>query len=80
MENNTRISESGYSSLEELPERAQTDSFNIVTQKSVKHFRMSSDETANKLLIRWGETTEAEAMEVEAEVKVNPMAAEKILT
>ena len=61
MENNTRISGSGYSSLERLPEGAQTDSFNIVTQKSVKHYGTSSDETASKLPISWEEMTEAEA-------------------
>ena len=61
MENNTRISESGYSSLEGLLERAQTDSFNIVTQKSMKHYGMSSDETVSKLPIIW-EETEAEAV------------------
>ena len=49
MENNTRISESHYSNLERLPERAETDSFNIVAQKSAKRYRMSSDETASKL-------------------------------
>ena len=38
-----RISESHHSSLERLPERAETDSFNIVAQKSVKHYGMSSD-------------------------------------
>ena len=32
MENNTRINESCYSSLERLPERAETDSFNIKCQ------------------------------------------------
>ena len=77
MENNTRISESGCSGL---PERAQTDSFNIVTQKSVKHCGTSSDETASKRPIRWGETTEAKAMEVEAEVEVDQMVEEKKLT
>ena len=49
MENNMRISESHYSSLERLPERAETDSFNIVAQKSMKHYGMSSNETASKL-------------------------------
>ena len=50
--------------------RTLTDSFNIVTQKSVKHYGMSSDETAFKLPIKWEETTEAKAVEVEAEVEV----------
>ena len=50
MENNTRVSESGYSSLQRLVERAQTDSFNIVTQKFMEHYGMSSDKTASKLL------------------------------
>ena len=72
MGNNTRISESRYSScLERLPERAETDSFNVVAQKSVKHYGMSSDETASKLPTSWEEITKAEAMEVEAEVEVD---------
>ena len=68
MENNTRISESRYSSLERLPERAETDSFNIAAQKSVKHYGTSSDETASKLPTSWEELTKAEAAEVQAEV------------
>ena len=44
MENNTRVSESHYSNPERLPERAKTDSLNIVTQKSVKHYGTSSDD------------------------------------
>ena len=79
MENITRISESSCSSLEGLLERAQTDSFNIVAQKTVKHYRMSSDETASILPTEWGEITMAESMEVEAEVKVDPMVVEKML-
>ena len=71
MENNTRISERCYSSLERLPERAETDSFNIVTQKSMKRYGTSSDETARKHPASWGETTKAEAMEVGAEVEVD---------
>ena len=76
MENNTRISESHYSRLERLPERAETDSFNIVTQKSVKHYGTSSVETASKLPTSWEEITKAkaaevEATEVEAEVEVD---------
>ena len=55
MENNTRISESHYSNLERLSERAKTDSFNIVAQKSVKNYGTSSDETASKLPVSWGE-------------------------
>ena len=58
-----RISESRYSNPERLPERDETDSFNIVAQKSVKHYGMSSDETASELPVSWGEITEAEAME-----------------
>ena len=55
MENNTRISESHYSSLERVPERAETDSFNIVAQKSVKHYGTSSDETASRFPVTWGD-------------------------
>ena len=73
-----RISESRYSSLERLPERAETDSFNIVTQKSVKCYGMSSDETASKLPTSWGEITKAEAMEVEAEVEVDQVLEETL--
>ena len=75
-----RISESRYSSLERLPERAETDSFNIVAQKSMKHYGASSNETASRLRITWGEVTKAEAMEVEAEVEVDQMLAEEMLT
>ena len=71
MENNTRISESCYSSLERLPERAKTDSFNIVAQKSVKHYRTCSSETASRPPITWGEITKAQAVEVKAEVEVD---------
>ena len=78
MENNTRISESRYSNLERLPERAETDSFNIVTQKSVKHYGMSSNETASKLPVSWEEITKAEAMEVEAEVEVDQVLEETL--
>ena len=80
MENVMRISGSGYSNLEGLPERVQTDSFNIVAQKTMKHYGMSSDETASKLPTAWVEITRAKAMEVEAEVEVDSMVAEKILT
>ena len=80
MENNIRISESCYSSLERLPEIAETDSFNIVAQKSVKHYGMSSDETASKLPITWGEITKAKAVEVKAEVDIDQMVAEEMLT
>ena len=73
MENITRISESGYISLERLPERAQTDSFNVVAQKSVKRYGMSSNETASILPTEWEEITRAEAMEAKVEGKVNPM-------
>ena len=34
---------------------------------------MSSDETASKLPVSWGEITKAEAMEVEAEVEVDQL-------
>ena len=78
MENNTRISESCYSNPERLPERAETDSFNIVAQKSVKHYETSSDETASKLPVSWGEITKAEAMEVEAEVEVDQVVEETL--
>ena len=67
-----RISEIHYSSLERLLQQ--------VAQKSVKHYGMSSDETASKLQITWGEITKAEAMEVEAEVEVDQMVAEEMLT
>ena len=60
MENNTRISESRYSNPERLPERAETDSFNIVAQKSVKCYGTSSNETASKPHVLWGEITKAE--------------------
>ena len=73
-----RISESCYSNLERLPERAETDSFNIVAQKSVKHYRMSSDETASKLPVSWEEITKAEAMEVKAEVEVDQVLEETL--
>ena len=73
-----RISESRYSSLERLPERAKTDSFNIVTQKSRKHYGMSSDETASELPTSWEEITEAKAMEVEAEVEVDQVLKETL--
>ena len=66
-----RISESGYSSLERLPERAETESFNIVTQKTVKHNGTSSDETASKLPTSWEEITKAKAAGVEAGVEVD---------
>ena len=79
MENNTRISERCYSNPERLPERAETDSFNIVAQKSMKCYGTSSDETASELPTSWGEITKAEAMEVEAEVKVDQVL-EKTLT
>ena len=72
-----RISESCYSNLEGLPERAETDSFNIVTQKSVKHYGMSSNETASKLPVSW-EEIKAEAMEVKAEVEVNQVVEETL--
>ena len=75
-----RISESCYSSLERLPERAKTDSFNIIAQKSVKCYGMSSDETASRLPITWGEITKAKAVEVKAEVEVDQMVAEEMLT
>ena len=78
MENNMRISESHYSSLERIPERAETDSFNIVAQKSVKCYGTSSDETASKLPASWGEITKAEAMEVEAEVEVDQVLEETL--
>ena len=77
MENNTRISESRYSNPERLPERAETDSFNIVAQKSVKHYGTSSDETASKLPVSWGEIN-AKAMEVEAEVEVDQVVEETL--
>ena len=75
-----RISESCYSSLERLPVRAETEPFNIVAQKSVKHYGTSSDETASKLPITWGEITKAKAMEVKAEVGIDEMVAEEMLT
>ena len=78
MENNTRISESCYCNLERLPERAETDSFNIVAQKSMKHYGTSSDETASKLSVSWEEITKAKAMEVEAEVEVDQMLEETL--
>ena len=78
MDNNTRISESRYSNLERLPERAETDSFNIVAQKSMKHYGTSSDETASKLPVSWEEITKAEAMEVEAEVEVDQVLEETL--
>ena len=46
----------------------------------MKQYGMSSDETASKLQITWGEITKAEAMEVEAEVEVDQMVAEEMLT
>ena len=73
-----RISDSHYSNPERLPERAETDSFNMVTQKSVKHYGMSSDETASKLPVSWGEITKAKAMEVEAEVEVDQVVEETL--
>ena len=74
-----RISESRYSNPERLPERAETDSFNIVAQKSVKRYGTSSDETASELPVSWGEiVTKAEAMEVEAEVEVNQVVEETL--
>ena len=73
-----RISESRYSNLERLPERAKTDSFNIVAQKSVKHYGTSSDETASRLPVSWEEITKAEAMEVEAEVEVDQVLEETL--
>ena len=73
-----RINESRYSNPERLPERAETDSFNIVAQKSVKRYGTSSDETASELPISWGEITKAEAMEVEAEVEVNQVVEETL--
>ena len=73
-----RISESRYSNSERLPERDETDSFNIVAQKSVKHYGTSSDETASELPVSWGEITEVEAMEVEAEVEVNQVVEETL--
>ena len=78
MENNTRISESCYNNLERLPERAKTDSFNIVTQKSVKRYGISSDETARKFPVSWEEITKAEAMEVKAEVEVDQVVEETL--
>ena len=62
-----------------MPERAETDSFNIVAQKSVRRYGTSSDETASDLPVSWGEITKAEATEVEAEVEVNQVVG-KILT
>ena len=62
-----------------MPEGAETDSFNIVAQKSVRRYGTSSDETASDLPVSWGEITKAEAMEVEAEVEVNQVV-EEILT
>ena len=46
MENNTRISESRYSSLERLPERAETDSFNMKFLNGMKNkkLRLSIDD------------------------------------
>ena len=73
-----RISESHYSNLERLPERAKTDSFNIVAQKSVKRYGTSSNETASKLPVSWEEITKAEAMEVKAEVEVNQVLEETL--
>ena len=78
MENNTRGSESCYSNPERLPERAETDSYNIVAQKFVKCYGTSSDETASKLPVSWEEITKAEAMEVEAEVEVNQVLEETL--
>ena len=62
-----------------MPERAETDSFNIVAQKSVRRYGTSSDETASDLPVSWGEITKAKAMEVEAEVEVKQVV-EEILT
>ena len=73
-----RVSERCYSSLERLPKRAEIDSFNIVAQKSVKHYGMSSDETPSKLTTSWGEITKAKAMEVEAEVEVDQVLEETL--
>ena len=73
-----RISESRYSNPERLPERAETDSFNIVAQKSVKRYCTSSDETASKPHVSWGEITKAEAMEVKAEVEVDQVVEETL--
>ena len=75
-----RTSESYYSSLERLPERPETDCFNIVTQKSMKYYGPSRDETASRLPITWGEITKAQAMEVKAEVEVDQMVAEEMQT
>ena len=46
----------------------------------MKHYGTSSDETASRLPITWGEITKAEATEVEAEVEVDQMVAEEMLT
>ena len=61
-----------------MPERAETDSFNIVTQKSVKCYVTSNDKTASKLPVSWEEITKAEAMEVKAEVEVDQVVEETL--
>ena len=61
-----------------MPERAETDSFNIVAQKSVKHYGTSSDKTASKLPVSWGEITKAEAMEVKAGVALDQVVEETL--
>ena len=58
--------------------RAETDSFNIVAQKTVKCYGTSSNETASKLPVSCGEITKAEAMEVEAEVEVDQVVEETL--
>ena len=44
----------------------------------MKHYGMSSDETASKLPTSWGEITKAGAMEVEAEVEVDQVLEETL--
>ena len=73
-----RISESHYSNLERLPERAETDSFNVVAQKSMKCYGTSSNEMASKLPTSWGEITKAKATEFEAEVEVDQVLEETL--
>ena len=73
-----RISERHYSSLERLPERSKTDSFNIAAQKSMMHYGTSSDETASELPTSWEEITNAEVAEVEAEVEVDKVLEETL--
>ena len=44
----------------------------------MKRYGTSSDKTASKLPVSWGEITMAEAMEVKAEVEVDQVAEETL--